>query len=97
MEIAVGAGADDYSDQGEEWQVLCDISVLDPVTKVLEEAKITVKSSAPGFIPKNKKNVVGRDAEVCLNLFDVLDDHDDVQNVYSDFDVSEDELSRIAG
>ena len=97
MEIAVGAGADDYSDQGEEWQVLCDISVLDPVTKVLEEAKITVKTSAPGFIPKNKKNVVGRDAEVCLNLFDVLDDHDDVQNVYSDFDVSEDELSRIAG
>jgi YebC/PmpR family DNA-binding regulatory protein len=97
MEIAVGAGADDYSDQGEEWQVLCDTSSLDPVTKALEEAKIQVKSSSPGFIPKNKKAVTGRDAEVCLNLFDTLDDHDDVQNVYSDFDVSEDELSRIAG
>ncbi|HZF52110.1 MAG TPA: YebC/PmpR family DNA-binding transcriptional regulator [Polyangiaceae bacterium] len=97
MDIAVGAGADDYSDQGEEWQVLCDVSVLDPVSKVLEEAKIQVKSSSPGFIPKNKKNVTGRDAEVCLNLFESLDDHDDVQNVYTDFDVSEDELARIAG
>lgn len=97
MDIAVGAGADDYSDQGEEWQVLCDVSVLDPVSKVLEEAKIQVKSSSPGFIPKSKKNVTGRDAEVCLNLFESLDDHDDVQNVYTDFDVSEDELARIAG
>ncbi|MCK6593494.1 MAG: YebC/PmpR family DNA-binding transcriptional regulator, partial [Polyangiaceae bacterium] len=84
-------------DQGEEWQVLCEVSSLDPVTKALEEAKITVKSSSPGFVPKNKKTVSGRDAEVCLNLFDTLDDHDDVQNVYSDFDVSEDELARIAG
>jgi YebC/PmpR family DNA-binding regulatory protein len=97
MEIAVGTGADDYSDQGEEWQVLCDVSVLDPVAKALEEAKITVKSSSPGFVPKNKKNVVGRDAEVCLSLFESLDDHDDVQNVYADFDVSEEELARIAG
>jgi YebC/PmpR family DNA-binding regulatory protein len=97
MEIAVGAGADDYSDQGEEWQVLCEPSVLDPVTKALEDAKIAVKSSSLGYVPKNKKPVTGRDAEVCLNLFDTLDDHDDAQNVYSDFDVSEDELSRIAG
>jgi len=40
--------------------------------------------------------VSGRDAEVCLNLVDALDDHDDVQNVYVDFDVSEEELARLA-
>lgn len=97
MEIAVGAGADDYSDQGEEWQVLCDVSSLEPVLKALEEAKIPVKSSNPGYVPKNRKSVIGRDAEVCLNLFDALDDHDDIQNVYSDFDVPEEELARIAG
>lgn len=97
MEIAVGAGADDYSDQGEEWQVLSDVSSLEPVLKALEEAKIPVKSSNPGYVPKNRKSVSGRDAEVCLNLFDALDDHDDIQNVYSDFDVPEEELARIAG
>ena len=97
MEIAVGAGADDYSDQGEEWQVLSSVAVLDTVLKALEEAKIEVKASVAGHVPKNKKTVAGRDAEVCLNLFDALDDHDDVQNVYSDFDVTDEELARIAG
>lgn len=96
MEVAVGAGADDYSDQGEEWQVLTSIAALDGVLKALEEAKIPVKASVAGYVPKNKKTVTGRDAEVCLNLFDALDDYDDTQNVYTDFDVSDEELARIA-
>lgn len=97
MEVAVGGGADDYSDQGEIWQVLSDPGALDGVLKALEEAKITVQSSNLGYVPKNKKEVSGRDAEVCLNLAEVLDDHDDVQNVFSDFDVSDEEMARIAG
>lgn len=97
MEIAVGAGADDYSDQDEDWQVLASPSVLDPVVKALEEAKIPVKSSSLGYVPKNKKSAVGRDAELCLNLVDTLDDHDDVQNVYADFDISEEELTKLVG
>ena len=97
MEVAVGTGADDYTDMGDEWQVLSSISVLDPVIKALEDAKIAVKSSQAGYVPKNKKNVTGRDAEVCLNLAEALDDHDDVQNVYADFDVSDEEMERIAG
>jgi YebC/PmpR family DNA-binding regulatory protein len=97
MEVAVGAGADDYSDMDEEWQVLAAPAALDPVLKALEEAKIEVKSSTTGYVPKNKKAVTGRDAEVCLNLLDSLDDHDDVQSVYADFDISEEELSKIAG
>jgi YebC/PmpR family DNA-binding regulatory protein len=96
MEIAVGAGADDYSDQGEEWQVLTPVAALDPVTKALEDAKIPVKSNKAGYVPKNKKTVIGRDAEVCLNLFDALDDHDDVQNVYADFDVPDEELAKLS-
>lgn len=96
MEIAVGAGADDYTDMGEEWQVLCAVANIETVVKALEDAKITVKSSNAGFVPKNKKQVTGRDAEVCLDLADTLDDHDDIQNVYADFDVPEEELSRIA-
>ena len=48
-------------------------------------------------MPKNKKEVSGRDAEVCLNLVDALDEHDDVQSVFSDFDVSDAELARISG
>jgi YebC/PmpR family DNA-binding regulatory protein len=97
METAVGAGADDYSDDGESWTVYTPLDALDRVTAALEAVKIAVKSSKLAYVPKNKKEVRGRDAEVCLNLAETLDDHDDVQNVYADFDVPEDELSRIAG
>ncbi len=96
MEIAVGAGADDYSDHGDEWQIISPMTAIDAVVKALEDAKIPVKSSGPSFIPKNKKTVTGRDAELCLTLADALDDHDDVQNVHSDFDVPEDELAKFA-
>jgi len=97
MEIAVGAGADDYSDAGDEWLVTTPSDGLDAVVKALEAAGIAVKSSGIGYLPKNKKQMVGRDAEVCLNLAEALDDHDDVQNVYSDFDISDEEIRRIAG
>jgi YebC/PmpR family DNA-binding regulatory protein len=97
METAVGAGADDYSDQGEEWQIVTPVEALETVVKALEDGKIPVKSSTAGFVPKNKKQVSGRDAEVCINLVDALDDHDDVQNVYADFDISEEELAKLGG
>jgi transcriptional/translational regulatory protein YebC/TACO1 len=97
MEVAVGAGADDYSDAGEEWIVTTAPELLDIVQKALEAGGVHVKASSLGYLPKNKKHISGRDAEVCLNLAETLDDHDDVQNVYSDFDISDEELAKIAG
>ena len=97
MDVAVGAGADDYSDAGEEWIVTTPTDGLDHVQKALEAAGIHVKASSLGYLPKNKKPISGRDAEVCLNLAEAIDDHDDVQNVYSDFDISDEELQKIAG
>jgi YebC/PmpR family DNA-binding regulatory protein len=97
MEVAVGAGADDYVDEGEAWTVYTPSDALDKVTTALEGAGVTARSSRLGYVPKAKKEARGRDAEVCLNLADALDDHDDVQKVYADFDIPEDELHRIAG
>lgn len=96
MEIAVGGGAEDYQDLGEEWQVACEVALLDPLTKKLEEQKVKVKSSSLAFVPKSKKLLAGRDAEVALNLAEALDDHDDVQNVFTDVDVSDEDLARLA-
>ena len=97
MEVAVGAGADDYVNAGDEWQLTTPSDELNGVVDALEKAGIKPKSSALGYVPKVKKPLAGRDAEVALNLVEVLDDHDDVQNVYADFDIAEDELLRIHG
>ena len=96
MEIAVGAGAEDYADNGEVWTLTTPPESLQVVLDALEAAKIAVKESQLAFIPKSKKQVAGRDAEVLLNLAEVLDDHDDVQNVYADFDISDDELAKLS-
>jgi YebC/PmpR family DNA-binding regulatory protein len=96
MEVAVGAGAEDYSDEGEVWSLTTPPDALQVVLDALEAAKIAVKASQLAYIPKTKKPVTGRDAEVLINLAEVLDDHDDVQNVYADFDVSDEELAKIS-
>ncbi len=97
MEAALEAGAEDYRDEGEAWVVYTPPEDFDHVLKALEDAGLPIQQSGLAHVPKNKKPVEGRDAEVCLNLADALDDHDDVQNVFADFDVSEEELARISG
>jgi YebC/PmpR family DNA-binding regulatory protein len=97
MEVAVAAGAEDYQNAGDEWQLTTPPETLNAVVEALEKAGIKPRSSALAFVPKLKKSLAGRDAEVAIDLAEVLDDHDDVQNVYADFDVAEDELLRIHG
>ena len=95
MEAVVEAGAQDYRDEGELWVVYTPVEQLDAVTTALEAAKLAIASSKVGYVPKTKKPISGRDAEVCVNLASALDDHDDVQNVYVDFDISDAELSSL--
>jgi YebC/PmpR family DNA-binding regulatory protein len=95
MEVAVGAGAEDYTDLGEFWSVTTPPDMLNVVLDALEKASVPAKESQLGWVPKNKKTVSGRDAEVLMNLAEMLDDHDDVQNVYSDFDVSDEDMARL--
>jgi YebC/PmpR family DNA-binding regulatory protein len=95
METAVEAGAEDYEQNGSEWLVYCPIERFDDVGRALEAAGIEAISSKLGYVPKTKKEVRGRDAEVCLNLVDALDEHDDVANVFADFDIPDDEMKRI--
>jgi YebC/PmpR family DNA-binding regulatory protein len=97
MDVAVGAGAEDYQNTGEEWQLTMPPDALGAVVEALEKGGIKPKSSSLAFLPKNKKPLTGRDAQVALNLAEVLDDHDDVQNVYADFDISDEELANLAG
>ncbi len=97
MELTMDAGAEDYSEENDRWQILSDVGDLDAVATALEEANIEVESSTVGYIPKAKKPLQGKDAERALSLYETLDDHDDTQAAYGDFDVSDEELARIMG
>jgi YebC/PmpR family DNA-binding regulatory protein len=97
MEVAVGAGVEDYQAAGDEWQLTMPQEALSSVTEALEKASLKAKTSTMAFIPKIRKPLSGRDAQVALNLAEALDDHDDVQNVYADFDISDEELASLAG
>lgn len=95
MEAAVSAGADDYRDEGEVWVVYTAPEDFDRVLGALAGAELPLAESKIAYIPKNKKELAGREAEVCINLVDALDEHDDVANVYADFDVSDEELAKL--
>ncbi|HLK35478.1 MAG TPA: YebC/PmpR family DNA-binding transcriptional regulator [Polyangiaceae bacterium] len=95
MDVAVGAGAEDYQDAGEDWSLTTPPDALGTVVDALEKGGVKVKTNALAFLPKVKKPLAGRDAQVALNLAEALDDHDDVQNVYADFDVSDEELAKL--
>jgi transcriptional/translational regulatory protein YebC/TACO1 len=81
---------------GDEWVITTPRNDLDVVRDAISSAGITVREAALEYIPNNPKVVEGRDAEKLMQLFEALDDHDDVQNVFSDFELSEQALAEMA-
>jgi YebC/PmpR family DNA-binding regulatory protein len=96
FEAAVGGGAENVEDVGDRWMVTTEKVALEEVKQAIIGAGMQVESSSLSKLPKNKKVVEGRDAEVLMNLVEALEDHDDVQKVYSDFELSEAELQRLS-
>ncbi len=96
FDVAVGAGAEDLEEVGDDWVLTTPRASLDEVREAVAQANIEISSSGLEMLPKNKKVVEGRDAEVLLDLVDSLDDHDDVQKVFTDFELSDKDLERLA-
>lgn len=96
FEAAVGAGAENVEDVGDRWMVTTEKTSLEEVRQGIAAAGIQGAAAELSQLPKNKKTVEGREAEVLMNLVEALEDHDDVQKVYSDFELSEAELQRLS-
>ena len=88
MLVALEAGADDLSDAGDYWHVTTPPNALAGVRKALEEAGIAVESSDLTLTPTTAVPIEDEgEARRVLRLIDLLEDHDDVQNVYANFDI----------
>ncbi|TLN23473.1 YebC/PmpR family DNA-binding transcriptional regulator [bacterium] len=97
MEVALEAGALDVADSGDQWEVTTAPNDYRAVRTAIEEAKIPVDSGETTMIPATTVAVSGKEAEQMLRLMDMLEDNDDVQNVYANFDIDDSELERISG
>lgn len=97
FEVAVSAGAEDVEDEEEFWLVKTPKADLETVRVALEEAGISVNEWRLEYLPTTPKVVEGEDAETLISLFETLDDHDDVEGVYSDFELSEAALAALEG
>jgi len=96
MTIALDAGADDLRDDGESWEVISPPDAHDAVLQAIQNAGIPTVSAEVAMVPKNLLKLDGKNAQGMLRLSEALEEHDDVQNVYSNFDVDEKELEALA-
>jgi YebC/PmpR family DNA-binding regulatory protein len=96
MGIVLDAGADDLRDDGDRWEVLSPPEAHEPVLKALEANGITPEDASIAMVPKNLVKLEGKNASSMLKLSEALEEHDDVQNVYSNFDIDEGELEALA-
>ncbi len=97
MDIILEAGADDMQTDGEEYTILTSPHAFEPVRKALEDKGAVIESASLQMVPQNTVKVSGREAEQLLKLMEALEEHDDVQNVYANFDIDEKELASLHG
>ncbi|MBN2803024.1 MAG: YebC/PmpR family DNA-binding transcriptional regulator [Deltaproteobacteria bacterium] len=95
MEVALEAGADDIKDDGDTFEVITQLDAFDTVLEAIENAKIEIQSSEITRIPQTNVKLEGKAAQTMLKLYYNLDDHDDVQNVYANFDIDDETMENF--
>jgi YebC/PmpR family DNA-binding regulatory protein len=94
MSIVLDAGAEDMKNDPKEdnYEIITSPENLDAVKKSIDSKKIEISLAEVTMLPKNYVPLEGHSAEQMIKLIDALEDHDDIQNVYANFDVADDSL-----
>jgi len=97
MSLALDAGASDFqSSDPAYFEIFAQTSDFENVKKAVVDAKLKPVTAEVTFLPQTYIALDGKEAEQMLHLVDALEDHDDVQNVYANFDISEEVMATIA-
>jgi transcriptional/translational regulatory protein YebC/TACO1 len=94
--VAIEAGADDLRNDGAHWEVLSGPEAHFKVLDAIHKAGIPTVSAEIGMTPKNLVKLEGKNAAGMLRLSEALEEHEDVQDVYSNFDIDEKEMEALA-
>ena len=92
FEIAIEAGADDLQDEGDVFEIYTAPENFEAVDEAIKAAGIEPQAAEVSMIPQNYIKLEGADAKQMLKLYDAIDDNDDVQKVYANFDIDESEM-----
>jgi len=96
MDLVLEAGAEDLRDDGVDWEIVTDPASFDAVSEALKSAGIEPTLSEIGMLPQNYIKLEGAQAASMIRLIEAMEDHDDVQHVYSNFDVDVKQLQEVA-
>ena len=92
LELATEAGAEDMSEDGSNWEIFTPPSSFQPVVDKLKAAGVAPAAAEVSMIPQSYVKLSGKEAAQMLRLMEELEDHEDVQHVYANFDIEEAEL-----
>ncbi|MBM3778820.1 MAG: YebC/PmpR family DNA-binding transcriptional regulator [Acidimicrobiia bacterium] len=92
LSAALEAGAEDVSDDGGVWEIVSPPEVFDAVRDAITALEVEPASAQVAMIPQNFVKLEGKDAQQMLRLMEAIEDHDDVQKVWANFDIEEKEI-----
>ena len=92
LNTALEAGADDMQDDGDMWEVLSDPSAFEAVRDAIKAIGVEPASAQVAMLPQNYVKLEGKEANATIKLMDALDEHEDVKQVWSNFDIEEKEI-----
>ena len=96
MEVVLDAGGEDLRDDGDCYEVLTPPEAYGSVREALEKRSVPIATGEISMIPKNRVRVAGKKAQNILSMMEALEDHDDVQHAYANFDIPDEELEQRA-
>ena len=97
LEIALGAGADDMQIVGDVFEITCEPGAYEELKRTLQEREIATEVAEISMVPQNTIAINDEQtAKKIISLMEAIEDHDDVQNAYSNFDISEEIMARIS-
>ena len=96
MDIVLEAGAEDLNSDGDLYEITTEASKFEAVKAALDGKKIQPDTAEVTMIPNSTVKVVGNDARQVLALMEALEDQEDVQAVYANFDIPDEEMEKIS-
>ena len=96
MNIVLEAGGEDLKDDGESWEIITDTHAFEAVLEAVKKANIKPTAAEIAMVPQNYIKLEGQQATTMIRLVEALEEHDDVQHVWSNFDVDLKQLEEVA-